>query len=184
MTLSLFPSAPPVVDVPEEAGAIITDCGTYRYQLWRRRPGRQVVWCMLNPSTAAAAAKTDDPTIRRCRGYTQDWGYAGFTVVNLFAYRATDPLVLKAVSIRDRAYAVGPENDQHLLKAVRGADLVVCAWGDQAASNRGHRDRREHVLAMLRGAGARLHVLRIGKAGEPVHPLMQRGALTPQPWEP
>lgn len=179
MTLSLFPAAAPAAEEPEERGALLSPCGTFRYLLWRRRPGRQVLWCMLNPSTADA--DQDDPTIRRCRGYTRAWGYAGFSVVNLCAYRATDPADLYEAARARGADVVGPDTDRHIVEAVGAAALVVCAWG---ANARDHRPRRDAVIRLLRGAGARLHILALTKHAEPVHPLMQAGDLTPQPWEP
>jgi hypothetical protein len=41
----------------------------------------------LNPSTADET--NNDPTIRRCIGFAQTWGYGAVCVTNLFAYRAT-----------------------------------------------------------------------------------------------
>ena len=66
-------------------GAIISDCGKYRYQLWRKwDPSLPVVlFIMLNPSQADASE--DDPTIRRCINYAKSWGYGGIYVGNLFA---------------------------------------------------------------------------------------------------
>jgi hypothetical protein len=52
----------------------LSDCGTYRYELWRRwAEGPHVLFVMLNPSTADAV--TDDATIRKCIGYAKRWGY-------------------------------------------------------------------------------------------------------------
>jgi hypothetical protein len=39
---------------------------------------------MLNPSTADA--EVEDPTIRRCIGYSHAWGFAGIVVINLFVF--------------------------------------------------------------------------------------------------
>lgn len=51
----------------EPSGAVISDCGQYRYALsrggWMGGKGT-VLFVMLNPSTADASE--DDPTIRRC----------------------------------------------------------------------------------------------------------------------
>ena len=72
-----------------EKSAIISECEQYRYELrriWQPKKGL-VCWVMLNPSIADA--NIDDPTIRRCIGYTAKWGYGGRVVVNLFALRAT-----------------------------------------------------------------------------------------------
>jgi hypothetical protein len=59
----------------------------------------------LNPSTADE--KEDDPTIKRCINYSKKWGYGGLCMVNLFAFRATDPSDLKAFH-----EPIGLENDK------------------------------------------------------------------------
>ncbi|MPY12285.1 DUF1643 domain-containing protein [Arthrobacter bussei] len=51
---------------------------------------------MLNPSTADGYA--DDGTIRCCLSLVDAAGVKGLRVVNLFAYRSTDPAGLKAAS--------------------------------------------------------------------------------------
>jgi hypothetical protein len=61
--------------------AIISACGTYRYELGRiiengDKPVsvRKLLFIMLNPSTADA--ELDDPTIRRCKGLPVIWDIA------------------------------------------------------------------------------------------------------------
>ena len=58
-----------------EQGAIIDPTGCYRYLLWREWESNasRITFIMLNPSRADATV--DDPTIRRCLGFAQDWGY-------------------------------------------------------------------------------------------------------------
>ena len=75
--------------------AVISQDERHRYSLTRRcgNGPRVCCWIMLNPSTADAT--TDDPTIRRCVRFTQAWGYNALTVVNLYAWRATDPADLR-----------------------------------------------------------------------------------------
>lgn len=86
-------------------GAIISACGKYRYALSRVWDSSKplALWIMLNPSTADA--ELDDPTIRRCIGFSQYWGFGGMLVGNLYAYRSTDKRALYKV-----ADPVGPEN--------------------------------------------------------------------------
>jgi len=146
--------------------AFISECGTYRYLLTRANavPGSDrdpAVFVMLNPSTADA--RLDDPTIRRCKRFAQDWGCAGLIVTNLYALRATDPTAL-----RHHADPIGPMNDFCLrLMACEYRD-VICAWGAKAPA-----ERVERVVGLLTGpgAGARLWCLGTTKDGAPRHPL-------------
>ncbi|MEM0953299.1 MAG: DUF1643 domain-containing protein [Pseudomonadota bacterium] len=150
-------------------GAAISDCGQYRYWLergWDTRRGiGTVVFVGLNPSTADASQ--DDPTIRRCKGFAKSWGYAGLVMLNLFAYRATDPAEMKAA-----ADPVGPECDayiEHIMKHVHIWD-VVCCWG----AHGGYQDRDVEVVALLRDLKANLYHLGLTQGGNPKHPLYLR----------
>lgn len=105
--------------------AVISPCGKYRYALYRGRAPR-LTFMMANPSTADAAI--DDPTIRRCLSFAAREGYKGLVVVNVYAFRATNPKEL------DKVFdPCGPFNGMHLGDAARdckknGAPLI-CAWG-------------------------------------------------------
>ncbi len=105
--------------------------GDYRYRLDRRlrvKGDRAVVFCMLNPSTADGLS--DDPTLRRCIGFANTWGFDRLIVVNLFAFRATQPALLAHLSTEE---ATGPRNDEFVSAAVdeaaRDDASVICAWG-------------------------------------------------------
>ena len=126
-----------------------------------------MLFIMLNPSTADA--ELDDPTIRRCVGFAQRWGFQGLAVGNLFALRATDPQQLRRV-----ADPIGPENDQHLIWMSDDADVTIAAWGTPGA----FRNRDQHVLGFLKGA---VEHLGLTKQGHPRHPLYLRNdaARTP-----
>lgn len=88
---------------------IFSPCREYRYTLYREwAPGDKVVMFIgLNPSTADEV--NNDPTVRRCINYAKQWGYTGMYMTNIFAYRATDPNVMKA-----HPEPVGAENDHYL----------------------------------------------------------------------
>ena len=145
-------------------GATFSADRRYRYRLWRRWDGARpvVAFVMLNPSTADA--RRDDPTIRRCIGFAKSWGFGGVEVVNLFAYRTTDPGELRRV-----ADPVGADNDRHIQSAIARADLVVLAWGARA------RSRRLLSLPQARCLG-------LTRAGQPRHPLYLRSDVRPQPF--
>lgn len=152
--------------------AVISECGTYRYRLERSwDTGKPCgVFVMLNPSVANA--DLDDPTIRRCVGFARAWGWGRLVVVNLFAYRATDPKELKAA-----VDPVGPENDRHIREAVADRP-VVCAWGGGG----GFVGRDRAVLRLLREAGVEPMCLRLSGGGHPWHPLYARSDWQLQPF--
>lgn len=155
------PAAPPRLDAPLEAGAELD--GPYRYRLWRhwRRDAGAVLFVMLNPSTADA--HSDDPTLRRCLSFARRWGYGGVEVVNLFAWRATDPRQLTLAPD-----PIGPRNDSIVAAAAAAARAVVVAWG--AGGALGGRD--QVVAALLRQHQPRC--LGVTAAGAPRHPLYVR----------
>src|SRR5207249_5914720 len=100
---------------------ILSPCRQYRYVLWRewdKTNASYVLFVGLNPSTADETE--DDPTIRRCMNYAKRWGYGALCMVNLFAYRATDPDAMKA-----HPQPVGTENDYWIRKMAREAGVVV-----------------------------------------------------------
>lgn len=150
-------------------------CGGYRYRLDRTwdAAGPRAAVAMLNPSTATEAA--DDPTIARCGVRLRAIGFGAMTVVNLFAWRATDPVELRRV-----ADPVGPGNDAVITAAAAGAALVLCAWGNGGALL----DRGAAVAAMLTAQGQPLHVLGLTRSGAPRHPLYLGYAARPVPWRP
>jgi len=138
--------------------ANFSSCRKYRYSLSRiwDKQKKFVLFIGLNPSTADE--EMDDPTIRRCSGYAQKWGYGGFMMVNLFAYRTTLPSNLKKVK-----YPVGSENDKYIVKLSKKADITVAAWGDNG--NLYSRDKQ--ILSLV----PNLMCLKINKSGQPAHPL-------------
>nr|WP_246386175.1 DUF1643 domain-containing protein [Armatimonas rosea] len=142
---------------------------------------RGVLLIMLNPSTADATK--DDPTIRRAIGFAKAWKCCSLTVVNLFAYRATDPKDLLA-RIESGEDAVGKENDQHIIAALERAesrgDYIVAAWGANG-SHKLIKPRRDAVLRMLPVADT--CCLETCASGDPKHPLYCKGWLVPVQYE-
>lgn len=144
-------------------GAIMD--GPYRYKLWRWwGNARPALFVMLNPSTADA--ERDDPTIRRCQGFAERWGYGGLEVVNLFAYRSTTPLRTIGEG------AIGPLNDAMIVKAAMSAGVIVAAWGNRG----GALGRDKAVLDLLERAwNGTIYCLGTTAQGQPRHPLYVRG---------
>lgn len=155
-----------------ESVAVYSDCARYRYRLERVwGPGGRVLFVMLNPSTATEVQ--NDPTVERCERRARALGFGAFAVANIFAYRATDPRVMRGV-----ADPVGPGNDAAIVDLAGAADMVVCAWGTHGA----HLGRGAAVEALLRRQGRDLFHLGLTLAGAPKHPLYIGYAAPPVPW--
>lgn len=142
----------------------------YRYRLARiwdhSRP--KVAFIGVNPSTADAIK--DDNTIRRCVGYARSWGYGGIVMINLFAYRSTNPKALLTV-----VDPVGPDNDKWLLDSAKECEMIVAAWGNNGLLN----DRWKKVVDLL----PPMHYLELTKSGMPHHPLRLSKDLGPKKWK-
>lgn len=173
-----------------EKGADLSDCGTYRYLLWREWRGthdpehwrwlgakdgngaelgepKSCLFVMLNPSTADG--EEDDPTIRRCVAFAKAWKYERLEVVNLFAYRATEPAEL--LTAGDIIHA--PRNQSVVERAAQDAGIIICAWG--AHGNHGQQDE------IVRGwmSEYRHYALGFTQGGQPKHPLYLKSTTMP-----
>lgn len=152
------------------ASATFSACRQWRYSLsriWDDSLPRCVFVC-LNPSTADESK--DDNTIRKCVKFAQRWGYGSFHMLNVFAWRSTDPKVLPGVDD-----PIGPDNNAAILSETAKAGIVVCAWGRHASL----KGRGAEVLRMLNLAGVGTYALKLNKDGSPMHPLYIRDDTTP-----
>jgi hypothetical protein len=151
-----------------------SDCETYRYRLTRvwDPAGRKALFVMLNPSTATEVQ--NDPTVERCERRARALGFGSFCVTNIFAFRATDPRVMRAA-----ADPVGPMNDPAILQAALWADQIICAWGTHGA----HLNRGLAVAAALRNTDKPLFHLGLSQQGHPKHPLYIGYDQQPALWD-
>jgi hypothetical protein len=156
-----------------ESSATYSDCEQYRYALTRvwDDTGRRVLFIMLNPSTATEVQ--NDPTIERCERRARRLGFGGMRIVNIFAFRATDPRDLKAA-----ADPLGNDNDAMIQLGLDWADEVLAAWGAHGA----HLGRGAEVAALLTRSGQMVCHLGVSKAGHPRHPLYIAYAQVPEVW--
>jgi hypothetical protein len=155
--------------LPLEQNAVISDCGRYRYRLTRDlSPNpRTATFILLNPSTADATS--DDPTIRRCIGFARRWSCGRLAVLNVFAYRATDPSEMKRAND-----PVGPENRgwfERTLIDDLSIGPVVCGWGVHG----NHMGQDRTVLGWLQVIGVQPLALGLTRDGHPKHPLYLPG---------
>lgn len=154
-----------------ERSAIISQCGKYRYRLWRKWAESErmpVLWIMLNPSTADASV--DDATIRRCMRFSELWGFGAMWVGNLFAWRSTDPMALWGMSEPER---IGPDNERHLIGMAHESEKIVCAWGNHGGTTPWLNYRKDVFCP-----GGRWLLGRTGD-GSPAHPLGRGKSFIP-----
>lgn len=149
--------------------ARFSKCRQYRYALWRSwdERGPQVMFIGLNPSTADA--KSDDPTIRRCIRFAQDWGFGSLCMVNVFAYRSTDPSRLREIE-----NPVGRFNDRIIRHLQRDCQKVILAWGNHAEWQQRYLEVRRLIKQP--------YCLKVNKSGQPAHPLYLSADLQPTPY--
>lgn len=166
--------------------AVFSHCMRFRYRLdiplgaqqmlFQKSSGDgRCVFMMLNPSTADH--NVNDPTVSRCVDFAQKWGFADVTILNLFAFRATDPDDLLAFGLEP---GVGTNNDRHIATVVKQSRRVVLGWGNTFKEEPFFRDRIRAVLATIAKNHASPAVaLEINSDGHPRHPLYVKGATIP-----
>lgn len=160
-------------DLFTKTGAVFSPDKTHRYRLWRIWDDTvpPLVMVMLNPSIADE--ERNDPTVERCQRRAVAGGFGGLQVVNIFALVSTDP-----AGLYGHSDPVGPDNDTAILDAVKGAGMVICAWGTHGQ----HVGRAKAVVDLLKGAGVQPYALGINADGSGKHPLYVGYDVKPQPY--
>ena len=153
----------------ELSSAEFSECRKYRYILRRTWSFKSpvVTFIGLNPSTADHVK--DDPTIRRCRNFAKGWGFGGMLMVNLFAFRATEPRVMMG-----ETNPIGIGNNGFIIDACDQGEIAVACWG----TNGQYMDRDKEVISKVE----KLYYLKLTKAGHPSHPLYLKMCLRPKEW--
>jgi hypothetical protein len=163
------------VKLPLPAGvtgeAFFSDCGRYRWLLWRRWPhtGKDgfALWIGMNPSTAAE--DVDDPTVKREWTYTRDrLDLGSYAKANVMDYRATHPEDLRAPGIVPQS----ADNGREIIGNARHAAIVVLAFG---ALPKPFRRYAAEIVGRLEAEGIALWCMGFTKDGSPRHPLYVAG---------
>lgn len=158
-----------------EEGGCYSDDRRYRWSYSRQiGSGPTIVWVGLNPGTGDQEGRYR-PTLQRMVDRSVAEGVGQFTLVNLFAWRATEPSALKA-AFRAGEEIVGVQCDEAIRAAVASADMIVVAWGCHGS-----------LLARDRSI-ARLFkdplCLGTTSKGQPRHPLRVSAATRLVSWRP
>lgn len=141
----------------DDKGALFSECGQYRYRLWRKwDDSKPLVMCIgLNPSTANT--DRNDATIHLLTRMLTKLGYGGFYMMNLFAYISSKP--------NDLLICENPvgDNDTHLKEVTLLCQDIIACWGTFKQAT----DRIKEVLPLYPNAKC----FGVNKNGTPIHPL-------------
>lgn len=138
------------------------------------RRDETVAVVMKNPSSADQF--NADATIRRVEEYVHRnfRSAARITVLNLFAYRATDPRAVERTRRRSGLDSiVGDSNDAAITAALQASDHVILGWGARSGIDQNDYEQRIRRLAeILQPHRPRLwHVSGLTIDSHPRHPL-------------
>lgn len=146
-------------------------------------------------------SELDDPTIRRCKSFAIRWNYHRLLIANAYAFRSTDPKKLWWAH-NNGIDIVGPENNRHIIQAVRDAAInggqVIGGWGSGRTTKKAdaafHKARaleiatfaNEEILRCAQNqpeyGTPQMYCLSMNEDGSPVHPLYQPDNARPVPW--
>ncbi|HHB94299.1 MAG TPA: DUF1643 domain-containing protein [Campylobacterales bacterium] len=153
-----------------QKNAIFSKDRKYRYILSRIWDETKPMIMIIGLNPSIADEREDDPTIRRCISFSKSWGYGGVYMLNLFAFRATQPS-----NMFEAMNPIGSENDNFIEIYSKKVDKIVCAWG-----NHGVYKNRSHYI---RENFNNLFYLKMNQSGEPSHPLYLKSDLVLQKWK-
>ncbi len=132
--------------------------------------GSTAIWVLLNPATGDTEQRIR-PTLERCILRSRAAGHTGLVIVNLFAFRDTNPRNLRSVPD-----AVGPANDEVLRIMTAAGAQTIAAWGAHGRL----RGRSAQVGPLLESPMC----LGMTTRGEPRHPLYVPASAQLVPWVP
>jgi hypothetical protein len=151
-----------------DSKATFSEDKNYRYSFYQKwGESKSVMFVGLNPSMSDGL----NPTLNKCIRFAKSWGYGSCYVLNLFAYRAPTPRILKATPS-----PVGLENNRWLLETASKVDKIIFAWGTYG----NHLNRDKEVIILLKAG----YCLDVTKLGFPKHPLYIKSDTQPVPFQP
>lgn len=142
----------------------------YAFGRWWGAPDLRTsdVWVLLNPATGDTEQRRR-PTLEQCIRRSRAAERSGLVIVNLFAFRHTDP-----ARLRSAEHPVGPANDDALRLLTAAAPRTIAAWG-----NGGSHGGRSRAVAQLLASPLCLGTT---GTGEPRHPLYVPRDAPLVPW--
>ena len=140
-----------------EGNGTHSENSTYRYSLWRIWDETKpfVMFIGLNPTNYDD--RTRNQTLSNLTKYTEQWGFGGFYLGNLFALITPNPNKLL-----EEPLSVVEENDRYLRNMAAKCEIIVAAWGDDGILLK----RNKIIVRMF----PKLYCFGTTKNGNPKHP--------------
>lgn len=160
--------------------AIFSQDKKHRYflsRVWNDTSGKKIVlFIMLNPSIADQ--NIDDPTIRRIKSFSVNWGYDGVFVVNLNSYITSNPLNLVSVDAQKEVTHHFEKNFAQIKEAMQMecVKLIVCAYGNNQYIQE---IRIKEIYKIADELKINLYCIKKNKDNSPAHPLYLKSDLKP-----
>lgn len=112
----------------------LSDCGTYRYALWRVWDESLPYAMFIGFAPATGDEEAENPIMERYARLATEWGCGGICLVHMFSRLPDGP----EGGLRATAEGIGPETDSRIASIAADADFVVGDWGsDGFFHNRG-----------------------------------------------
>lgn len=128
---------------------------------WHKTKHSYWLWIGMNPSKAGGNA--DDPTVHKELGITLRERGRGYVKCNVMDWIATKPR-----DLLDICMCSSPANIPCIIGYARGAERVICAWGNLPPKFQPH---AQAVLEGLANMKIPLWCLGTNQNGSPKHPL-------------
>lgn len=139
--------------------ANFSSCDTYRYTLVfdyqsieSENRTKKLTIILKNPSSANE--QKADQTINRVQQYIFEHfkDVKTVTILNLFAFRATDASDVEKNRLQSNLeYVIGEFNDQYILDNINKCEYIIFAWGGKSAINKKAYDERiDNLMNLLK----------------------------------
>lgn len=139
--------------------ANFSSCNTYRYTLTfdfksldTETRTKKLTIILKNPSSANE--QKADQTINRVQQYVYEHfkDVKTVTILNLFAFRATDASDVEKNRLQSNLdYVIGEFNDQYILDNINKCEYIIFAWGGKSAINKKAYDERiDNLMNLLK----------------------------------
>lgn len=165
---------------PVSVDAVFSADRRYRYRLTLHYrdslmdSGRHASLTVILKNPSAADHSMADATIRKVETfvYNRFSDVRTLHILNIFAFRATDPGDLnQAFKDKGAMEVIGAENDHVIGKTLEESDYVIIAWGNRSGIDEGLYDERLQMVLRSLSSVPEHKIFAVCGSQETIHPL-------------